>query len=207
VVRVGDLGDASHANTLSIPSAPLPFRRQSKSQVGRRSDGGMYPLTFRQALSDFQDMARTHLYRGDRQHSDHGLVSAQFYDPSQQRFRSFKEQRIWNDHVVENDISGPSRAVSDHRLVRARLVWDPAKTGPPRCRVRPALQEKAGCRWAAPGHCGTSVAAGLATDRAVGDQKLWRMPACTPCELFPGDNSELAPSTLKALCPSLLIVE
>ena len=126
VVLLGDLNDGAHANTLSILSAQPPFRRYSKSQTGRTSDTGLYPVTFLQALADFQDVAYTHVYQGDREQLDHVLVSEQFYDHSQHRYWSFKEQRIWNDHLVEDGLTGARRPTSDHGAVCARFVWDPA---------------------------------------------------------------------------------
>jgi endonuclease/exonuclease/phosphatase family metal-dependent hydrolase len=128
VVLVGDLNDGAHANTLAILSAQPPFRRHGSSQVGRRSDAGMYPVSFLQALADFQDVAYTHLYQGNREQLDHVLVSEQFYDHSINRRWSFKEQRIWNDHLVEGGATGPRRATSDHGIVCARFAWDPAGT-------------------------------------------------------------------------------
>lgn len=127
VVLIGDLNDGAHSNTLAILSAQPPFRRYIKSQTGRTSDAGMYPVTFLQALADFQDVAYTHLYQGEREQLDHVLVSEQFYDHSKNRCWSFKEQRIWNDHLVEDGVTGPLRASSDHGVVCARFVWDPAK--------------------------------------------------------------------------------
>lgn len=127
VALIGDLNDGAHSNTLAILSAQPPFRRHGKSQIGRRSDAGMYPVTFLQALTDFQDVAYTHLHQGDREQLDHVLVSEQFYDHSDNRYWSFKEQRIWNDHLVEDGVNGPKRSTSDHGIVCARFVWDPAK--------------------------------------------------------------------------------
>lgn len=126
VALVGDLNDGTHSNTLSILSAQPRFRRQHKSQVGQTSDAGMYPVTFLQALSDFQDVAYTHLYQGVREQLDHVLVSEQFYDFSKNRRWSFNEQKIWNDHLDEGGPSGASRPTSDHGIVCARFSWDPA---------------------------------------------------------------------------------
>jgi endonuclease/exonuclease/phosphatase family metal-dependent hydrolase len=126
VVLVGDLNDGAHSNTLSILSAQPRFRRQHKSHVGETSDAGMYPVTFLQALSDFQDVAYTHLHQGVREQLDHVLVSEQFYDHSKNRRWSFREQRIWNDHLDDGGTTGASRRTSDHGIVCARFSWDPA---------------------------------------------------------------------------------
>ncbi|WP_140636918.1 endonuclease/exonuclease/phosphatase family protein [Methylibium rhizosphaerae] len=126
VALVGDLNDGAHSNTLAILSAQPPFRRRHKSRTGERSDAGMYPVTFLQALSDFQDVAYSHVYDGVREQLDHVLVSEQFYDHSKNRFWSFKTQEIWNDHLGEDGPNGPKRPTSDHGIVCARFAWDPA---------------------------------------------------------------------------------
>jgi len=126
VALIGDLNDGAHSNTLSILSAQPPFRRRHKSHKGEASDAGMYPVTFLQALSDFQDVAYSHVYDGVREQLDHVLVSEQFYDHSKNRRWSFVKQRIWNDHVDDEAASGPRRPTSDHGLVCASFAWDPA---------------------------------------------------------------------------------
>lgn len=126
VVLLGDLNDGAHSNTLAILSAQPRFHRMHKSTAGQVSDAGMYPATFLQALSDFQDVAYSHVHDGVREQLDHVLVSEQFYDHSQNRFWSFKEQTIWNDHLDEDGPSGAARPCSDHGIVCARFVWDPA---------------------------------------------------------------------------------
>jgi endonuclease/exonuclease/phosphatase family metal-dependent hydrolase len=126
VALVGDLNDGAHSNTLSILSAQPRFRRQHKSHIGETSDSGMYPVTFLQALSDFHDVAYTHLHQGVREQLDHVLVSEQFYDHSKNRRWSFREQRIWNDHLDDDGSTGAGRPTSDHGIVCARFTWDPA---------------------------------------------------------------------------------
>lgn len=128
VALVGDLNDGAHSNTIAILSAQPRFRRQHRSRIGATSDAGMYPVTFLQALSDFQDVAYSHLYQGVREQLDHVLVSEQFYDHSKNRYWSFKEQVLWNDHLDEGGPTGPNRATGDHGIVCARFSWDPATT-------------------------------------------------------------------------------
>ncbi len=127
VALVGDLNDGAHSNTLNILSAQPPFRRYAKSRVGGASDVGLYPATFLQAMADFQDVAYSHVHQGVREQLDHVLVSEQFYDHSRNRKWSFKEQRIWNDHLDEEPATGHERPASDHGVVCARFLWDPAK--------------------------------------------------------------------------------
>jgi endonuclease/exonuclease/phosphatase family metal-dependent hydrolase len=126
VALIGDLNDGAHSNTIAIISEQPRFRRFHKSRVGQTSDAGMYPVTFLQALADFQDVAYTHIHHGVREQLDHVLVSEQFYDHSRNRFWSFQEQRIWNDHLDEDGLKGPKRSTVDHGIVCARFLWDPA---------------------------------------------------------------------------------
>lgn len=49
------------------------------------------------------------------------LVSEQFYDPSKNRLWSFKEMRVWNDYVEDED-----KSTSDHGVVCAYFTFDPA---------------------------------------------------------------------------------
>lgn len=127
VALLGDLNDGTHSNTLSILSAQPRFRRQHKSRVGESSDAGLYAATFLQALSDFQDVAYSHVFQGVREQLDHVMVSEQFYDHSRNRRWSFHEQQIWNDHIDDEDApSGPARRSSDHGVVCTRFSWDPA---------------------------------------------------------------------------------
>lgn len=125
VALVGDLNDGAHSNTLAILSAQPRFRRQHKSRVGETSDAGLYPVSFLQQLSDFQDVAYTHVHEGVREQLDHVLVSEQFYDHSRERRWSFREQVIWNDHLNLDEPVGPSRPTTDHGIVCARFSWDP----------------------------------------------------------------------------------
>jgi endonuclease/exonuclease/phosphatase family metal-dependent hydrolase len=125
-VLLGDLNDGVHANTLSILTTQPVYRRYAKSRKAGSNDTGLYAASFLQALSDFQDVAYTYLYKDVREQLDHILVSEQFYDFSKKRHWSFKDQRIWNDHLDQEAPSGPARASSDHGIVRARFLWDPA---------------------------------------------------------------------------------
>lgn len=125
-VLLGDLNDGVHANTLSILTTQPVYRRYAKSRKAGANDSGLYAASFLQALADFQDVAYSYLYKDVREQLDHILVSEQFYDYSKKRHWSFRDQRIWNDHLDAEDRDGPERPTSDHGIVRARFLWDPA---------------------------------------------------------------------------------
>lgn len=126
VALLGDLNDGAHSNTLAILSAQPRFRRIHKSRIGESSDSGLYPVTFLQALSDFRDVAYSHIHDGVREQLDHVLVSEQFYDYSTHRYWSFREQLLLNDHLDDPAGSGSACPTSDHGVVCARFQWDPA---------------------------------------------------------------------------------
>lgn len=123
VVLIGDLNDGVHSNTLAILTEQPPYRRYYASRTGSQSDAGLYASSFLQALSDFQDVAYSHTYKGVREQLDHVLVSEQFYDYSKKHLWTFRDQRIWNDHIDEETATGPESRTSDHGVVRARFDW------------------------------------------------------------------------------------
>lgn len=123
---LGDLNDDGHSNTLAILTEQPRFRRFRRSRIGSSSDNGLYTAGFLQALSDFRDVAYTHIHDDVRSQLDHVLVSEQFYDHSRNRRWSFRDQRIWNDHIDADEPNGPERQTTDHGIVRARFLWDPA---------------------------------------------------------------------------------
>lgn len=123
VAVIGDFNDGNHSNTLSILTGQPAYRQYYAHRAGISSDAGLYSASFLQALGDFQDVAYSHIHQGVREQLDHVLVSEQFYDHSKHRLWSFHDQRIWNDHVVEEGPNGPARTTSDHGIVRARFDW------------------------------------------------------------------------------------
>lgn len=126
VVVLGDLNDGEHSNTLAILTAQPAFRRYASSRIGGSSDTGLYASCFLQALSDFNNVAYTYIFNDVREQLDHVLVSEQFYDHSKKRIWSFKDQRIWNDHLYIENLSGPERPASDHGIVKVRFRRDQA---------------------------------------------------------------------------------
>jgi endonuclease/exonuclease/phosphatase family metal-dependent hydrolase len=122
VVVIGDLNDGALSNTLSIITQQPPFRMYESSRVGKRNDVGLYTSSILQQMRSLRDVFYTHEFKGIQEVIDHVLVSEQFYDHSDQRIWSFKEMRVWNDYVEDDD-----KSTSDHGVVSTHFFYDPAK--------------------------------------------------------------------------------
>ncbi len=122
VVVLGDLNDSTLSNTLSILTQQPPFRMYEASRVGNRNDVGLYTASILQQMRSTRDIYYTHEFKGIQEVIDHVLVSEQFYDHSDQRVWSFKEMRIWNDYVEDDD-----KSTSDHGVVCTRFIYNPAE--------------------------------------------------------------------------------
>ena len=122
VVVVGDLNDGALSNTLSIITQQPPFRMYEASRVGQRNDAGLYTTSVMQQMRSLRDVYYTHEFKGIQEVIDHVLVSEQFYDHSDKRLWSFKEMRVWNDYVEDDD-----KMTSDHGVVSTYFFYDPAK--------------------------------------------------------------------------------
>lgn len=120
-VVLGDLNDGQLSNTLEILTGQPSYRLYAGSAAARRSDAGLYTVATLQQLRSLRDVLYTHDFKGVQEVIDHVLVSEQFYDHSQRRRWSFREMRVWNDHIEDVD-----PASSDHGVVSARFDWNPA---------------------------------------------------------------------------------
>lgn len=118
VVVLGDLNDGPDSNTLDIVTDSPPFRLYEKSRTGWSSERGLYSAGHLQQLRSLRDVYYTYWYKGKHLNLDHILVSEQFYDFSTDRKWSFKETRIWNDFLDDDD-----PATTDHGVMRASFVW------------------------------------------------------------------------------------
>jgi hypothetical protein len=121
VVVLGDLNDGQLSNTLSIITQQPPFRMYESSRVGNRNDLGFYTASILQQMRSVRDVYYTHEFKGIQEVIDHVLVSEQFYDHSSQRLWSFRQMKVWNDYVEDED-----RSTSDHGVVCAYFLYDPS---------------------------------------------------------------------------------
>jgi endonuclease/exonuclease/phosphatase family metal-dependent hydrolase len=122
VVLVGDLNDTEHSVTNTIITADPSYRLAVSSRAGSRSDVGLYSSSSLQEYRSLRDVNFTHGFKGRLETLDHILVSEQFYDYSKQRKWSFKEMRVYNDFIEDDD-----RASGDHGVVTSTFVFHPAK--------------------------------------------------------------------------------
>ena len=121
-VVLGDLNDAQLSVTASIITGQPKYRLFSKSRIGIKNDRGLYVAATLQELRSLRDVYYTHIHDGQRESLDHILVSEQFYDYSQNRIWSFREMRIFNDYLEDDN-----KATSDHGAVVATFDYNPIK--------------------------------------------------------------------------------
>lgn len=120
-VVLGDLNDGGLSNTLDILTDQPSYRLYADSAAARRNDDGLYTVATLQQLRSLRDVAYTHDFKGVQEVIDHVLVSEQFSQHSDRRLWTFRDLRLWNDHLTDAD-----PASSDHGVVAARFDWNPA---------------------------------------------------------------------------------
>jgi predicted extracellular nuclease len=120
VVVMGDLNDTEHSVTNTLVSGDPAYRLFISGRAGN-SDTGLYSSSSLQEYRNLRDVNFTHIFKGRHETLDHILVSEQFYDYSRKRKWSFKEMRIYNDFVEDDD-----RSTSDHGVVTSTFVFHPA---------------------------------------------------------------------------------
>lgn len=121
VIVVGDLNDTEHSVSNTIVTADPKYRLMASSRRGSKSDVGLYSTSSLQEYRSLRDVNYTHYFNGRHETLDHILVSEQFYDYSRKRKWSFKEMRVYNDFVDDDD-----RFSSDHGVVTATFKYHPA---------------------------------------------------------------------------------
>lgn len=121
VVVMGDLNDTEHSVTNTLVTGD-PNYRLFLSGLAGNTDVGLYSSSSLQEYRNLRDVNYTHVFKGRHETLDHILVSEQFYDYSKKRKWSFKELRVYNDFLEEEDkISG------DHAVVTSKFVFHPVK--------------------------------------------------------------------------------
>ena len=120
-VVLGDLNDGQLTSTLEILADQPSYRLYADSIAARRNDDGLYTAATLQQLRSLRDVLYTHDFKGVQEIIDHVMVSEQFSDHSERRLWTFRELRVWNDHIED-----PDPASSDHGVVNACFDWNPA---------------------------------------------------------------------------------
>ncbi len=120
VVVLGDLNDGTLSNTLGILTDQPSYRVYADSWAARRNDDGLYSAAVMQALRTLGPNPPTHVYKNVGEIIDHVLVSEQFYEHSHRRHWAFREMRVINDHLEDDQ-----DATGDHGVVRVAFDWWP----------------------------------------------------------------------------------
>ena len=122
VVVMGDLNDTEHSVTNTLITGDPSYRLYAGSTAGRRSDIGLYSASSLQDYRSLRDVNYTHIFKGRHETLDHILVSEQFYDYSRSRRWSFREMKVYNDHLED-----AHKHTGDHAVVTSEFLWHPAK--------------------------------------------------------------------------------
>ncbi len=116
-VALGDFNDSVTSNALAIVTAQAKYRLYDASRTGSSSDTGLYSSAIMQSFRSIKDTVYTHEHDGIKDTLDHILFSEQFYPYSKNKLWSFKEMKVWNDHVGD-DLAH----TSDHGIIKAEFV-------------------------------------------------------------------------------------
>jgi len=123
MVVMGDLNDGSLSITTQLLSGEPGYRVIERSTKGRSAKGKLYSVERLQQYRSLRHVYYTYIFDDRRESLDHILVSQHFYDHARDRLWSFRDMRIWNDHVGDN--SAKVAGASDHGVVRAGFDWNP----------------------------------------------------------------------------------
>ncbi len=116
-VVIGDFNDGPTSNALAIITEQAKYRLYDTSGVAGSNDDGLYSSAIMQNFRSIKDYVYTHEHDGMKDTLDHILFTEQFYPHSKNCVWSFKEMKVWNDHV-EDGLS----YTSDHGIVKAVFV-------------------------------------------------------------------------------------
>jgi predicted extracellular nuclease len=128
---LGDLNDGTLSVTTTVVSGEPPYRLWAKSTAGSsgaRTAIGLYSAETLQQYRSQRDVYYTHVYANRLESLDHVLVSRHFYDHSPERLWSFRELKVWNDHLHDANPEGKTAEAwpGDHAVVAAFFDDNPA---------------------------------------------------------------------------------
>ncbi len=124
VAVLGDLNDATLSVTTTLVSGEPAYKlwaRSTAGTTGARTLTGLYTAETLQQYRSQRDVYYTHVHANRLESLDHVLVSRHFYDHSPDRLWSFKELKVWNDHLHDANRSGKTALQwpGDHGVVAA----------------------------------------------------------------------------------------
>lgn len=134
-VLLGDLNDATLSVTTTLVSGEPPYKLWSRSTAGSggaRTRIGLYTAETLQQYRSQRDVYYTHVHANRLESLDHVMVSRHFYDHSVDRQWSFRELKVWNDHLHDANPGGKTAAQwpGDHAIVAAWFDDDAAPRTP-----------------------------------------------------------------------------
>lgn len=123
LVLMGDLNDGSLSTTTQLITGEPGYRVIERSTKGGAAKGKLYSVERLQQYRSLRHVYYTYIHDDRHESLDHILISPHFYDHARARLWSFREMRIWNDHV--GDDGARVAGASDHGIVRAAFDWNP----------------------------------------------------------------------------------
>lgn len=134
-VLLGDLNDATLSVTTTLVSGEPPYKLWSRSTAGSggaRAQVGLYTTETLQQYRSQRDVYFTHVHANRLESLDHVMVSRHFYDHAADRLWSFRELKVWNDHLHDANPGGKAAAQwpGDHAVVAAWFDDNPAPKAP-----------------------------------------------------------------------------
>ena len=131
VAVLGDLNDGTLSVTTTLVSGEPPYRLWARSTAGSggaRTAIGLYTAETLQQYRSQRDVYYTHVHANRLESLDHVLVSRHFYDHSPDRMWSFRELKVWNDHLHDANRNGKTAEQwpGDHAVVAAWFDDNPA---------------------------------------------------------------------------------
>lgn len=125
LVLLGDLNDSTTSVSTELISGNPGYRFFAKSTAGSKSDTGLYTIEKLQQLRSFRHVYYTYIFQNQMESLDHIMVSDSFYDHSSIRKWSFREMRVFNDHLDLTEATRKRLGYNDHGIVVARFDWNP----------------------------------------------------------------------------------
>lgn len=125
VVVLGDLNDATTSVSTELISGNPGYRFFAKSTAGSVSDKGLYTVEKLQKLRSFRHVYYTYIFQNQMESLDHIMVSDSFYDHSAIRKWSFREMRVFNDHLTLTETEKKRFGYNDHGIIVAHFDWNP----------------------------------------------------------------------------------
>ncbi len=116
-IVLGDFNDSTTSNALSIITSQAVYRLYDASRKASSSDKGLYSSAIMQNFRSIKDSLFTHEHHGMKDTLDHILFSEQFYSHSRNKLWSFKEMKVWNDHVGDE-----LKHTTDHGIIKTTFV-------------------------------------------------------------------------------------